>query len=130
MIDDAFLEWSDREPETVEEWASTTIRREGFEPWLLPVVVDAEDRIVGAAYLINSDAEEGWVQQLAVHRDHRSRGLGGALLAGSFRRFHERGRRACGVNTDSRTGALGLYEHVGMSVRRTYTHRSLPLNAG
>jgi hypothetical protein len=26
----------------------------------------------------------------------------------------------CGLGTDSRTGARGLYEHVGMRVRKTY----------
>jgi hypothetical protein len=27
-----------------------------------------------------------------------------------------------GLSTDSRTGALGLYERVGMKVTRSYTH--------
>ena len=76
---------------------------------------------VAINYDYANDAE-GWVQQLAVDEAYRGRGLGRALLQESFRRFHAIGRRACGLSTDSRTGALGLYEHVGMHVRKSYTH--------
>ncbi|MPZ61511.1 MAG: GNAT family N-acetyltransferase, partial [Propionibacteriales bacterium] len=31
------------------------------------------------------------------------------------------------LSTDSRTGALGLYEHVGMRVRNTFEHWALDL---
>ena len=126
VIDTAFLEWSDREPLPFEDWRAKTVGRAGFEPWLLPVVVGPDGTIEGAAFLIDASEEnEGWVQQLAVAREHRGIGLGRALLDESFARFHARGRRACGLNTDSRTGALGLYEHVGMSVKQSYTHRAL-----
>ena len=43
------------------------------------------------------------------------------LLLTAFGWFYERGRRIVGVSTDSRTGALGLYENVGMTVVRQYT---------
>jgi hypothetical protein len=39
----------------------------------------------------------------------------------AFGWFRERGRRSAGVSTDSRTGALGLYEKVGMRVVHQYT---------
>jgi mycothiol synthase len=55
---------------------------------------------------------------------HQGRGAGRALLDESFRVFRARGHRACGLSTDSRTGAIGLYEHVGMHVRKSYTHRA------
>jgi GNAT superfamily N-acetyltransferase len=126
VIDAAFLEWSDREPEPFEEWRVKTIGRQGFEPWLLPLVVGPSGDIVGAAFLIDSEEDnEGWVQQLAVAREHRGLGLGRALLDESFERFRARGRTGCGLNTDLRTGALGLYEHVGMSVKSSYTHHAL-----
>ena len=126
LIDTAFLEWAERDPDPFEDWAAKTIARPGFEPWHLPVMIGPGDEIVAAAFLIDpDDVSEGWVQQLAVARDHRGRGLARAVLSESFGRFHSRGAEACGVNTDSRTGALGLYEHVGMSVRLSYTHRAL-----
>jgi mycothiol synthase len=43
------------------------------------------------------------------------------LLLTAFGWFNEAGRRVAGVSTDSRTGALGLYEKVGMRVERQYT---------
>jgi GNAT superfamily N-acetyltransferase len=126
VIDRAFLEWSEREPESFEDWEVKTIARQGFEPWHLPLVTAPDGAIVGAAFLIDSEGQtDGWVQQLAVAREHRGIGLGRALLDESFTRFYARGRRECELNTDSRTGALGLYEHVGMSVKSSYTHRAL-----
>jgi GNAT superfamily N-acetyltransferase len=126
VVDRAFLEWSDRDPEPFEDWEAKTVARAGFEPWLLPLVTAPDGTIVGVVFLIDSqDQVDGWVQQLAVAKKHRGRGLGRALLDEAFNRFYARGRRVCELNTDSRTGALGLYEHVGMSVKSSYTHRAL-----
>jgi hypothetical protein len=51
-----------------------------------------------------------------------------ALLRTAFGWFYEAGRRMAGVSTDSRTGALGLYEKVGMRVVRQYTRYTKPLS--
>jgi acyl-coenzyme A thioesterase PaaI-like protein/predicted N-acetyltransferase YhbS len=104
----------------------------GFDNWVasrlararpeLVVVMTHQDRIVGTAIGVDCSLQaEGWVDQIAVEKAHRARGLGRALLEESFRRFWEVGRRRVALSTDSRTGALTLYEHVGMSVRKTYT---------
>jgi len=61
------------------------------------------------------------VHQLAVRRDHRNRGIARALLLTAFRGFHDVGRRVVTLGTDSRTGALAMYERVGLRVRRSYT---------
>jgi mycothiol synthase len=124
VIETAFSEWEGREPYTFEDWHAKFFDRQEVRPELQVLAADG-DRIVGVA--INYDyAEdvEGWVQQLAVDEAYRGRGLGRALLQESFRRFYAIGRRTCGVSTDTRTGALGLYEHVGMHVRKSYTHWS------
>jgi mycothiol synthase len=124
LIETAFSEWPDRESYTFENWLPHMVRRPEVRQELQVLIADG-DRIVGAA--INYDYEgdeEGWTQQVAVDRAYRGRGLGRALLQESFRRFYGIGRRACGLNTDSRTGALGLYEHVGMHVRKSYTRWS------
>ena len=115
-----------------EEWRGTGSVSMGFDNWVvsklgrarpeLVVVISYQDRIVGTSIGIDYGPQtEGWVEQVAVEKAHRGRGLGRALLEESVRRFWELGRRQVGVSTDSRTGALALYEHVGMSVRRTYT---------
>lgn len=71
----------------------------------------------------------GWVQQLAVTRIHRRRGLGRALLQHAFGEFYRRDQPQVGLSTDSRTGALGLYEHVGMKVKRSYTNFAKEVSA-
>jgi ribosomal protein S18 acetylase RimI-like enzyme len=122
VIETAFSAWEGREPNTFEDWRAQFVDRDEVRPEL-QVLATEGDRLVGVA--INYDYaedDEGWIQQLAVHPPHQGRGLGRALLLESFRRFHRIGRKSCGLTTDSRTGALGLYEHVGMYVRKSYTH--------
>ena len=127
VIEDAFGEWKSRPPTSFEDWRSWALERPGFDPWMLPVVVRG-DRIVGAAFLIHYPGDLGWVQQIAVRSDHRGRGLGRALLQHAFRTFFRRGEPTTGLSTDSRTGALELYEHVGMSVTHSYTHYAKELD--
>jgi mycothiol synthase len=121
LIDDAFT-WEGRFPQPYEQWASFTIDRETFAPKLSSVALDS-DEIVGALIFLDyGSEEEGHVHQLAVKKSHRNRGIGRALLQQAFRRLHQTGRRVCTVATDSRTGALALYERVGMRIRRSYTN--------
>src|SRR5215218_5417917 len=46
VIEDAFLEWAQRERRSFEDWSATTLRRPGFEPWNLRLVVDADQNAV------------------------------------------------------------------------------------
>ena len=128
VVDTAFEEWSDREGHAFEDWAASMLRHPAVAPSTTPVV-QHEGQIVGAAIGMDYGPEmkEGWVQQLAVARQHRGLGIGRALLHESFRRFRNRGKAQAGLSTDSRTGALRLYEHVGMKVDRSYTHWTMQL---
>jgi len=121
VVEDAFNEWPGREPATFDEWAALTIRRGDFEPELLQLALDGE-RAVGVVYSIDYPDDDGWIQQVAVAATHRRRGIARALLQRAFALSWDRGDRACGLSTDSRTGALGLYEAVGMHVTRAYTN--------
>jgi GNAT superfamily N-acetyltransferase len=119
VIDDAFSEWPGRDPEPYEVWAAQAIAHPAFEPALSPLAFDGEE-LVGV--VLSSDfPEEGWIDQLATKATHRRRGIAQALLRTALGGFYERGRAMAGVSTDSRTGALGLYEKVGMRVVRQYT---------
>ena len=124
--EDAFLEWSERERDTFEEWRATSIRRPGFEPWQLRVVVDADGSVVAMALLqVNGDC--GYIARLATRADQRGRGLAQALLVDASRVAAEHGAPRAELSTDSRTGALGLYEKVGMVVTSTWVHRAIDL---
>jgi mycothiol synthase len=118
VIQRAFDEWPDREPHAFEDWAATSLGRPGFSPPLLGLT-ERDGEVVGAVLLVVHD-DEGWIDQLAVAREHRGRGLARALLGHAFGRTWTRGGRRCGLGTDSRTGARGLYERVGMRVRKSY----------
>ena len=124
VVERAFSEWPDRDPYDYADWRASIVETEGFEPSLQLVITDGR-AIAGTANMTDpGPGGEGWVHQLAVAREHRGRGLGRALLQRAFAVFHERGRSSVGLSTDSRTGALGLYEHVGMRVVRSYTHHA------
>jgi ribosomal protein S18 acetylase RimI-like enzyme len=121
LIDDAFGEWEGRGAQSFEHWAGHTVRRETFDPGLSPLAVHG-DEIVGAAIaLVYPNDDDGYVHQLAVKGTHRNRGIARALLQQTFVRFHRLGRRSVVLSTESRTGALSMYERVGMRVRRSYT---------
>jgi GNAT superfamily N-acetyltransferase len=126
VIADAFAEWSDL-PRDFEDWAARTVRRPGTEPWQLRLAVDGAGEPVGACFVVLDGQGTGYVQQVGVRRDRRGRGLGAALLADAFGRARARGATRCELSTDSRTGALGLYEHLGMVVTQTWVHVQLPL---
>lgn len=125
VIDTAFGEWPDAEHGTFEDWAAATLERPGFAPSQVGTVV-ANGEIVGVAVLIE-DPGTIWVSQLAVAHAHRGRGLARALLTHSFIYAWRTGLGRCGLGTDARTGARGLYEHVGMHVRRTAWDYRKPL---
>jgi mycothiol synthase len=120
VVEDAFNEWPNREPSTFEAWQVEVTGRSDFDPSLL-LVAAHDDDVVGTAYGI-AYPDEGWVEQLAVRKDHRSRGIAKALLREAFEEFRRRGSPSVGLSTDSRTGALDLYLRVGMEVRETWIH--------
>ncbi|HVV76072.1 MAG TPA: GNAT family N-acetyltransferase [Mycobacteriales bacterium] len=73
---------------------------------------------VPAAGLIGAMAPSGgYVDTLGTLLEHRGSGLGRALLLTSFAEFHARGMRKVmlGVDADNHTGAVELYQSLGMS---------------
>lgn len=129
VIEDAFSEWPDRDSTSYEDWAATVLGRPGFEPWHLSLAVRVDDgddgeaveEVVGACHLFLT-GDTGWVNQMAVAAEHRRRRLAQALLAHAFAAAREHGAPRAELATDSRTGALGLYEHLGMQVTVAFTH--------
>ena len=121
LIEDAFNEWPDRDPARYEDWVPRGPLRPGFAPWQIRFAVDPTGTEVGVCYTILASGT-GYVDQIAVRRDQRGLGLARALLADAFSRARAHGATVSELATDSRTGALGLYEHVGMRVAQTWRH--------
>lgn len=128
VLEDAFLEWSERERESFEDFEASTTGRPGFEPWNLRVVLDPDATVVGVSLVLVSDTgSTGYVDRLAVRRDLRNRGLAQALLVDSFAQARAHGTSTSELSTDSRTGALGLYERVGMVAESIWVNRAIDL---
>ena len=128
VLEDAFLEWSVRPRESFEDFTAAVLQRPGFEPWQLRVVVDPAGAVGGVAVL-QLAGEVTYIARLAVRRDLRGRGLAQALLVDAFAVGRDHGGVVAELSTDSRTGALGLYQKVGMVVTSTWVNRAVDLTA-
>lgn len=132
VVEDAFLEWSLRERESYGDFLARTKGRPGFQPWQLRVVVDPTGEVVGVAQVTLAISEDGrppeaYVARLAVRREQRRRGLAQALMVDAFRQGRDHGAESSCLSTDSRTGALSLYERVGMKITAVWVNRAIDL---
>lgn len=129
LLEDAFLEWSEREREPFEDFHASLTQRPGYAPWMLRVVTDGAGDVVGVAWVLLDDTGEvAYVDRLATRRDQRNRGIAQALLVDSFAEGRRRGAHVFELATDTRTGALGLYEKVGMRTVSTWVNRARRLD--
>jgi mycothiol synthase len=95
----------------------------GSSDWVpeLAYLAWAGDEAVGHAAALEF-ASRGYIGSLGVVRAWRGRGIAQALLHRAFADLAARGHPevALGVDASSPTGAVALYEKVGMSVRYEY----------
>jgi ribosomal protein S18 acetylase RimI-like enzyme len=108
-------------PSTLESWRAYHLG--GGSDTSLWQIAWSGGEIAGVALNEGRRGEDeaiGWVSVLGVRRPWRRQGLGEALLWASFAAFAAAGRRAAGlgVDTENTTGAVALYERVGMHVVR------------
>ena len=120
VLELAFEDHWDFAPTSFEEFLDRNIRGEAFDPTLWVIAVDGE----GLVGVLSGEAhtERGWVYELGVLASQRGRGIATALLRESFLRFRDRGLPQARLNVDSEnpTGAVGLYERVGMHAVVSY----------
>jgi mycothiol synthase len=131
VTEDAFLEWSDRDRQSFEDWEAAVPGRPGFEPWNIRVATDPTGAVVATSNIhLNAEGSGppgAYIDRLATAKAQRHRGLAQALLVDSFRVGREHGAVRSELSTDSRTGALSLYEKVGMSVTSVWVNRAISL---
>ncbi|MEV0289257.1 GNAT family N-acetyltransferase [Kribbella sp. NPDC050820] len=120
LIEAAFSEFQPRR-KSYDEWARLTVDRETFLP-NASTLAYAGNELVGAVVALDlPETEEGYVEQLAVRADQRRKGVARAMLDATCAEFGRLGRQDCILWTHSGTGALAMYEHLGMRVRRSTT---------
>ena len=119
---DSFADHWDFHPDPFESWRHWLLEGERGDPALWLLAYDGADLagICLAAPHQSGDPRAGWIEILGVRPPWRGRGLGLALLRGSFRELFRRGRRVVelGVDAESTTGAVRLYERAAMHMSR------------
>jgi GNAT superfamily N-acetyltransferase len=118
LMEAGFSEHWGFSPSTFDDW-SVVMRRPDFDAGLW-LIAEAEGRIVGGA--IGSLGDVPFIRDLAVLKEWRGRGIGAALLEASFAEFARRGVPNVTLNVDAgnETGAVALYERVGMQPIRRF----------
>lgn len=105
-----------------DEWTHWFLKDPSFDPSLW-FVAEADGDVAGVAICRPRESRPGvgWVRVLGVRRPYRQRGIGEALLRRAFAEFARRGfeRVGLGVDAESATGAVALYERAGMRVATT-----------
>jgi mycothiol synthase len=126
LVEDCFLEWSERDRMSLADFGARVWDRPGFEPWNLRLLVSPGGELVGATHVFLS-GDGAYVARIVVRPDHRGRSLAPAMLVDAFARAREHGAVRCYLSTDTRAGARGLYEKVGMEVASTWVNRAITL---
>lgn len=121
VIGESFADHFDFVAESYEGWHARFVDTETYRPayWW---VAEVDGEPVGA--LIGQEWEDGtgWVKSVGVLRSARGRGVATALLLTSFEAFRRDGRPRAGLGVDSAnvTGAMALYERIGLRAEHRY----------
>jgi ribosomal protein S18 acetylase RimI-like enzyme len=122
LVETAFQDIWGNIPLSFEEFRHKT-EHPAFDPslWFLAY---QDTQAVGAA-LCRDEGESGWVDDLAVLRLARGKGLGTALLLHAFGELYRRGQRkvSLGVDAQSLTGAQRIYQRAGMQIVKELVRR-------
>ena len=130
-LDEAFMDHWGHITGDFEWWKRRLEAFTDFDPSLWFLACEGEE-IAAISLCERKDGGTGWVDDLAVRRPWRRKGLGMALLLHSFGEFYRRGIYTVGLGVDSQnlTGATRLYERAGMHMVRQYNSYEKELRSG
>jgi mycothiol synthase len=105
--------------DTLDEWRHR-IEQPTFNPDLWWVIYD-DNQIAGILLSQPVNAETGDISIVGVRRSWRKRGLAQAMLHQCFTEYQRLGFKDVflGVDSNSQTNAVRLYQRVGMDIHRT-----------
>ena len=103
-----------------DEWVGNEVEVPSFDPGLWLLATDGDEAVGALTGVVWGD--RGWVGELGVLAPWRGRGIASALLRRAFAAFASRGLPRVMLNVDSEnsTGAVRLYEGVGMRTARAW----------
>lgn len=133
-LEESFEDHFGHLPSPFEHFEQFLLKSRHHDPSLWFLALDG-DQIAGFALAEDTSDEDpqlGWIHDLGVRRAWRKRGIGGYLLRLAFAEIQRRGRArvGLGVDADSLTGALRLYENAGMRATRRYDRYEKELRPG
>jgi len=103
-----------------DEWLGNEVEVPSFDPSLWLLATEGDEAVGALTGVVWGD--RGWVGELGVLAPWRGRGIASALLRRAFATFASRGLPRVMLNVDSEnsTGAVRLYERVGMRTARAW----------
>jgi mycothiol synthase len=115
---EAFVDHFGFQHRDFDDWRLQTVEAEHFRSDLSRVALDGDEI---AAYVLSYDEaldERAYIGQVGTRPGWRRRGLAGALLADVLMAAEKAGKTTAslGVDADSPTGAVGVYERVGFAI--------------
>jgi mycothiol synthase len=118
VLNEAFAEHWEWHPDPYDEWLERRKGQHRDEHGPVWFVVRAGDELAAVTRNDVSVAGGGYVGAIGVRPAWRGQGLGKALLLRTFGEFWRRGttRVTLDVDSENATGAVALYERVGMHV--------------
>jgi ribosomal protein S18 acetylase RimI-like enzyme len=129
-FNEAFRDHWSFDPVSDEDWQMFFVERASFRPDLTYLVMCGNE-VAGFSLNGVSPEEnarrgrsEGWIEELAVRRPWRKRGVATALLCAAMHAFKAENLQHAmlGVDTENLSGALRVYERVGFKpVKRFVT---------
>jgi mycothiol synthase len=116
---------------TYDRWIAHWRARRGFDPtlwWVAELDETPVAVLLGMRLAPEGDRPHGHVGTLGTLKEARGRGIGTLLLRTAFAEFHRRGHRkvTLGVDSENGTGAVRLYESVGMRAAAEWPLYELP----
>ncbi len=104
-----------------EKWVIRTVESEEFRPDLTRIAFDG-DQIAGYVLAYNNVEGREYIGQVGTRRPWRKRGLASALISASLAAAVADGKSSAslGVDADSPTGAVGVYERLGFEVKHKF----------
>jgi mycothiol synthase len=132
----AFVDHPNFTPWTDVMWKQWVTDSRNFRPEHSLLVVHESDPDTVVAYVQSNEFDaffeatgrrEAFVAKVGTRREHRGKGLAGALLAHSLWTYQEAGYQEASLDVDSEnpTGALGIYERAGFEVETRWINYSL-----
>jgi ribosomal protein S18 acetylase RimI-like enzyme len=118
VLETAFADHFGAVPASYDEWLefrSSVGLSDRTLWWLATVDGQPAAALIGRRWL-----EVGWIEEVGTLPAYRGRGLARALLLTAFEELRRRGFAEVGLGVDATnpTGAVGLYESIGMTLSR------------